>query len=108
VHPGLTYVASTDAAVTGADVLLHLTDWPEFAAIDPSRAGALVRHRCVVDGRNRLDPERWRAAGWSYHGLGRSGVPLEPAFSGATTAATDPVHAHRRRRPDELAHLEPR
>jgi hypothetical protein len=30
-----------------------------------------VAERNIVDGRNALDPERWRAAGWHYRALGR-------------------------------------
>jgi UDPglucose 6-dehydrogenase len=69
--PALTYVTSADAALTGADLVLHLTDWPEFSRIDPHRAGELVRHRRIVDGRNRLDPGRWREAGWAFSAIGR-------------------------------------
>jgi UDPglucose 6-dehydrogenase len=77
--PALRYVASAEAALTGADLVLHLTDWPEFTDIDPSRAASLVRNRRVIDGRNKLDAERWRGAGWTFHGIGRgataAGVP---------------------------------
>jgi UDPglucose 6-dehydrogenase len=86
VSPALTYVASAEAALTGADLVLHLTDWPEFAAIDPRRAGSLVRHRRIVDGRNRLDRERWREAGWVFHGIGRG---TRPAFEAAGRADED-------------------
>ncbi len=71
VFPALTYVASVDTALTGADIVLHLTDWPEFLQIDPHRAGELVRTRRIVDGRNRLDQDRWRQAGWTFRGVGR-------------------------------------
>jgi UDPglucose 6-dehydrogenase len=76
VLPALTYVASADAALTGADLVLHLTDWPEFGAIDPRRAGQLVRSRRIVDGRNRLDREHWRLAGWTFRGIGRGALPV--------------------------------
>jgi UDPglucose 6-dehydrogenase len=76
VFPTLTYVASVDAALTGADLVLHLTDWPEFRSIDPRRAGELVRSRRIIDGRNRLDEARWRVAGWSLYSVGRTGPAL--------------------------------
>jgi len=41
--------------------------------MDPSTIGGLVGHRRVLDGRNCLDPEKWRDAGWSYRALGRRG-----------------------------------
>ena len=39
--------------------------------MDPDALGAVVAERNIVDGRNALDPERWRAAGWHYRALGR-------------------------------------
>jgi len=75
VLPALRYVASAEAALTGADLVLHLTDWPEFTQIDPQRAARLVRHRRIIDGRNKLDAERWRQAGWTFHGIGRGASP---------------------------------
>ena len=39
--------------------------------MDPSVLGAVVDERRIVDGRNALDPGRWRAAGWPYRALGR-------------------------------------
>jgi len=71
MHPELTYVESLIEAVTGADVIMLLTEWDEFRAMSPERIGALVAHRNLVDGRNVLDPVQWRAAGWLYRALGR-------------------------------------
>jgi UDPglucose 6-dehydrogenase len=78
--PALTYVANAEAAMAQADVVLHLTEWPEFADIDPCRARALTRGHVLVDGRNKLDHRRWRQAGWTVHGLGR-GTPPHPSPS---------------------------
>jgi UDPglucose 6-dehydrogenase len=69
--PDVTYVASADEAVEGAEVVLLLTEWDEFLHADPVALGESVAARRIVDGRNCLDPDRWRAAGWIYHGLGR-------------------------------------
>jgi UDPglucose 6-dehydrogenase len=80
VFPSLTYARSVETALAGADVVLHLTDWPEFTKLDPSRAAELVRRRQIIDGRSQLDEERWRMAGWTFHGLGRgTHRPLEVA-----------------------------
>jgi UDPglucose 6-dehydrogenase len=68
---GLSFAASAEEAVAGADVIVVLTEWPEFTGLDPVGIGELVAHRRVIDGRNCLDPARWRAAGWTYRGLGR-------------------------------------
>ncbi|WP_431220313.1 UDP-glucose dehydrogenase family protein [Leifsonia xyli] len=69
--PQLRLAGSAEEAVQDADVVLLITEWPEFTGIDPEALGALVAHRTIIDGRNALDPEVWRAAGWSYRGLGR-------------------------------------
>ncbi|MGW2850371.1 UDP binding domain-containing protein, partial [Streptomyces sp. NPDC001274] len=58
-------------AVRGADVVLHLTEWREFRELDPAQLGEAVAHRIVLDGRNALDGERWRAAGWTFRAMGR-------------------------------------
>jgi len=69
--PQLHYAATAQEACTGADVVLLLTEWQEYRDLDPSALGAIVRTRQVLDGRNALDPARWRAAGWTYRALGR-------------------------------------
>ena len=71
LHPELDYAVSLDAALDGADLVLLLTEWAEFRAIDPTAIGGIVRQRNIVDGRNVLDPVRWRAAGWHFRALGR-------------------------------------
>jgi UDPglucose 6-dehydrogenase len=70
-HPELTYVDSLVEAVTGADVILLLTEWQQFRSMRPEEIGHLVKRRNLVDGRNVLDPVEWRAAGWHYRALGR-------------------------------------
>jgi len=69
--PELTFVGSPEEAVRDADVVLLITEWPEFTGLDPAAMGDLVAHRTIIDGRNHLDREAWRAAGWTYRGLGR-------------------------------------
>ena len=71
VFPTLTYTDSAIAACRDADVVLHLTEWLEFREIDPKLLGTVVGSQNVVDGRNLLDRDLWRAAGWTYRGLGR-------------------------------------
>jgi UDPglucose 6-dehydrogenase len=65
-------VAHALDAVDGADVVVVLTEWPEFAKLDIStlaaRAGAGTP---IVDTRNLLDPDEVRRAGLSYDGVGR-------------------------------------
>jgi nucleotide sugar dehydrogenase len=73
MHPELNYAYSMADAVTGADVTLLLTEWQEFRDADPEELAKLVAKRNIVDGRNSLDPDHWRAAGWTYRALGRPG-----------------------------------
>ncbi len=58
-------------------MLLVLTEWPEFLAADPETVGRMVRTRTIIDARNCLDAEAWRAAGWNVQGLGRASAPAE-------------------------------
>ncbi|WP_026058577.1 UDP-glucose dehydrogenase family protein [Streptomyces sp. SS] len=71
VFPTLGYADSALEAVRGADVVLHLTEWREFRELDPAELAKVVASRVVLDGRNALDGERWRAAGWTYRAMGR-------------------------------------
>ncbi|MEJ8648455.1 UDP-glucose/GDP-mannose dehydrogenase family protein [Streptomyces sp. MS1.AVA.3] len=71
IFPTLAYADSALEAVRGADVVLHLTEWREFRELDPAALGEVVTERRILDGRNALDPELWRKAGWTYRALGR-------------------------------------
>ncbi|MER6512535.1 UDP-glucose/GDP-mannose dehydrogenase family protein [Nonomuraea sp. NPDC048881] len=70
-HPELNYGESAVEAVRGAHVVLLLTEWKEFLELDPEELGAVVATRRIVDGRNALNSEVWRSAGWHYRALGR-------------------------------------
>jgi UDPglucose 6-dehydrogenase len=70
-YPQLHYTDSVDAACRGAELVLHLTEWEQFRQIDPEALASVVAETRVLDGRNALDPVRWRAAGWVYRALGR-------------------------------------
>ncbi|NUS02261.1 MAG: UDP-glucose/GDP-mannose dehydrogenase family protein, partial [Nonomuraea sp.] len=70
-HPELNYGESAVEAVRGAHVVLLLTEWQEFLELDPEELGAAVASRRIVDGRNALNAEAWRSAGWHYRALGR-------------------------------------
>ena len=70
VRPELTYVADVAEAVTDADAVLVLTEWKQYRALAPADlAGAAGT--VILDGRNCLDRELWRGAGWTYRSLGR-------------------------------------
>jgi UDPglucose 6-dehydrogenase len=59
-------------AATGAHALLILTEWSEFAALELARLHRLMEVPIIVDGRNMLDPESVRLAGFEYFCMGRS------------------------------------
>ena len=69
--PELKYADSALGAACDADLLLLLTEWPEFCEADPEVLGKTVAQRKIADGRNALDPDLWRACGWDYRALGR-------------------------------------
>jgi UDPglucose 6-dehydrogenase len=70
-YPDLDYADTALDAARDADVVLHLTEWREFRDMDPRLLDGVVRNKSIVDGRNALDPDLWRAAGWRYRALGR-------------------------------------
>jgi UDPglucose 6-dehydrogenase len=71
LFPTLGYAPSALDAVRGAQVVLHLTEWREFRELDPAALGEATSVRHLLDGRNALDPELWRKAGWSFRAMGR-------------------------------------
>ena len=70
-YPWVTRVDSALKACEGADALTVLTEWPEYASVEPTVVASLLRNPVVVDGRNVLDRDAWKAAGFDYRGVGR-------------------------------------
>lgn len=71
LFPTLHYAPDVNAACTDADVVMILTEWRQFVTLEPAVLGCVVRQQAVIDGRNCLDPRKWRDAGWRYRGIGR-------------------------------------
>ncbi len=71
VYPHMTYQADLVEALRGAELVLHGTEWREYRELDPATLEGVVAGKIVIDARNTLDPQRWRAAGWQYRALGR-------------------------------------
>jgi UDPglucose 6-dehydrogenase len=69
-YPQLTVVDDAEAACAGSDLVMLLTDWDEFATLDPVALRAAMRRPRLVDARMALDTDKWAAAGWSLHGAG--------------------------------------
>jgi UDPglucose 6-dehydrogenase len=55
----------------GAELVLHLTEWPEYKAIDPDLLATVVAQPTIIDARCSLEAAVWRSAGWIVHVLGR-------------------------------------
>ncbi len=71
VYPHLTYEQDLAAAMSGAELIVLGTEWREYRELDPSTIHGATGERHVIDGRNALDPQAWRDAGWTYRALGR-------------------------------------
>jgi UDPglucose 6-dehydrogenase len=70
--PHLLYADSVNEALKDADLVLHLTEWKEYRQIDPLEIAPLVKNKIMIDGRNMLDRNLWRNAGWKFRALGRT------------------------------------
>jgi len=90
LHPDLDYAGSVLGAAQDADVLLLLTEWPEFSTADPRVLAKTVARRTVVDARHALDAAVWRACGWDYRAPGRprSGAAGDDPFTRDTGTGT--------------------
>jgi UDPglucose 6-dehydrogenase len=74
------------AAAKGADALLILTEWEEFASLDLDRLQKQLKYPIVIDGRNLYDPGAMAARGFTYYSVGRlAAVPVPPAAGAATS-----------------------
>ena len=76
----IAYANSAYEAAHGADALLILTEWEEFANLDLNRLRQELKYPIVIDGRNLYDPELMTAQGFTYYSVGRAashpdGVP---------------------------------
>jgi UDPglucose 6-dehydrogenase len=73
VLPDADVMATPLDALDGADGAVLATAWPELAELDWAEAARRMRTPFLVDGRNMLDSEAMRAAGFEYEGIGRNG-----------------------------------
>jgi UDPglucose 6-dehydrogenase len=71
VLPDIEYAEDEYAAIEGADVLVFMTEWNQFRALNMRRAHELMRKPAIADLRNIYDPEAMRALGFDYVGIGR-------------------------------------
>ncbi|HJY00550.1 MAG TPA: UDP-glucose/GDP-mannose dehydrogenase family protein [Streptosporangiaceae bacterium] len=73
-RPDLVYARSVFEAAQGAELVLHLTEWSDYQAIDPAALGRVVARRVIIDARCCLDARLWHDAGWTMRVLGRGGA----------------------------------
>jgi UDPglucose 6-dehydrogenase len=71
LFPTLDYPLDVDKACERADLVLHLTEWRQYHDLDPVQLAEVVRVPRMLDGRNALDLQQWRQAGWTVRALGR-------------------------------------
>lgn len=72
ISSNIQYASSAYEAASGADALLILTEWEEFANLDLDRLSQELRYPIVIDGRNLYDPEVMAAHGFTYYSVGRA------------------------------------
>ena len=75
-------------AAKGADALLILTEWEEFAALDLKRLHSELKYPIVIDGRNLYDPAVMAANGFTYYSVGRASSSPEAAAAAASVPPT--------------------
>ena len=73
---GVTFCESALEAVTGADAAVIVTEWDELRSLASAETRDAMKTPVIIDGRNLLDPEEARAAGFTYEGIGRAALPL--------------------------------
>lgn len=69
--PNLNFESEIEKTISGADLVLHLTEWKIYRELDPAKLKSIVKTAIMIDGRNALDQDKWRAAGWKFRALGR-------------------------------------
>ena len=70
--PVLNFANEINDTLKDAEIVLHLTEWKIYRDIDPVKVKSLVKNAIMIDGRNALDRQLWRSAGWKFRALGRS------------------------------------
>ncbi len=73
---GVTFCDSVLDAVTGAEAAVIVTEWDELRSLASDEVRKAMKRPVIVDGRNLLDPEAVREAGFTYEGIGRAASPL--------------------------------
>jgi UDPglucose 6-dehydrogenase len=64
-------------AVRDADAAVIVTEWDELRGLATQEVRGSMARPLIIDGRNLLDPDETRAAGFAYEGIGRPSSPFE-------------------------------
>ncbi|EDY59797.1 MULTISPECIES: UDP-glucose/GDP-mannose dehydrogenase family protein [Streptomyces] len=86
---GPSYSTDVMEVCRDADLVLHLTEWRQYRALDPVKLLPVVRTPRIADARNALDATAWREAGWHFRALGRP-AHVPPPGPGDTVRVTIP------------------
>jgi UDPglucose 6-dehydrogenase len=80
---GIELCESVLDAVRNADAAVIVTEWPELATLATPEIRDAMANPLIIDGRNLLDPDATRAAGFAYEGVGRprSATPATPQLA---------------------------
>ena len=70
--PALKFAEDINSTLKDAEIVLHLTEWKIYREINPVEVKPFVKTPIMIDGRNALDRDAWRAAGWKFRALGRT------------------------------------
>jgi UDPglucose 6-dehydrogenase len=81
LNSSIKHAESSYEAAEGADALLILTEWEEFASLDLERLRAALKYPIVIDGRNLYDPHLMAMSGFTYYSVGRPTISAELAAS---------------------------
>ncbi len=85
LNSSVEYASDAYEAARGADALLILTEWDEFASLDMDRLHQQLKYPIVIDGRNLYDPEAMAARGFTYYSVGRPAItPENPPHEAST------------------------
>lgn len=77
LNSSIQHAESAYEAAEGADALLILTEWEEFASLDLDRLRAALKYPIVIDGRNLYDPQLMAMNGFTYYSVGRPTLSAE-------------------------------
>jgi UDPglucose 6-dehydrogenase len=86
LDPAVQFASNVYESAAGADALLILTEWEEFASLDLQRLHSELKYPIVIDGRNLYDPEVMAQHGFTYYSVGR--IPAIPEKHSASTTRT--------------------